>query len=69
VKGSLVSGFLGNASEDHNRNCFSNYYFMAMQIGMLLGCLVLALLIREASENIGNSSSIFDKLAGRRFGK
>jgi hypothetical protein len=42
---------------------------MAMQIGMLLGCLVLALLIREASENIGNSSAIFDKLAGRRFDK
>jgi hypothetical protein len=44
-------------------------FFMAMQIGMLLGCLVLALLLREASENIGHSSAIFDKLAGRRFGK
>jgi hypothetical protein len=43
---------------------------MALQIGTLLGCLVLALLLREASEmNFSRGSSLFDKLAGRRLGK
>jgi hypothetical protein len=45
---------------------------MALQIGTLLGCLVLALLLREVSEMAPRSnrgSSLFDKFAGRRLGK
>jgi hypothetical protein len=72
VKGSPFSGFLGNASEDQQQNLHFRKNFMALQIGTLLGCLVLALLLREVSEMAPRSNrgfSFFDKLAGRRLGK